>query len=178
MGWEGWLQNLGSGALGGLIVYGIQWARERGNEADGVKKVMSTISLELECLWDRFSGHLSEWIQQRNPDKEIWDESRMLLLIHAAEQNYFVGFDSMVHQIANLEDRELSKQIFKTYIAAKGMLDTLRLHNETAREYIELQKTGVSNEICVSSDAILEEYKALETLIEKTRESIAKLNCH
>jgi hypothetical protein len=57
--------------------------------------------------------------------------------VHFAQEEYFSVFNSSSVMLGKLKDTDLQNAILEFYVAAKGMLDTLRTNNDLSSRFLD-----------------------------------------
>ena len=132
--------TLASTLLGALITYsailltqGLElWKRKRAHESL-IHALLLALQEEVESLLEmaRINAPTIEDIPDGKPYERLF----------TADQDYFTVYHANAELVMQIKEAELRRSIFKTYLRAKGLLDTVSMNRLYLERYHYLQST-------------------------------------
>jgi hypothetical protein len=86
------------------------------------KQIKATVKHDLQAIWGRLYPNVKDFME------ECADQLEYI----GITQNYLSCFEAIVGEIAVLSDSLLSQEIFDTYIAVRGIVDTILTNNQVS----------------------------------------------
>jgi hypothetical protein len=131
---------LSSTLVGALITYsailltqGIElWKRDRAH-----KKLIHAL---LQALHEEVES-LLEMARMNHPSIDDIPDGKPYERLFTAKQDYFTVYHSNAALVMQIKQPELRRSIFKTYLRAKGLLDTVSMNRLCLERYHYLQST-------------------------------------
>lgn len=138
--------SLLSALIGGVFVlfgvflqYKTQEAHNKKNEQRVLKSLLQAIHDEIETVYERYQETMGSQL-------EALSDNQPLLLHYPLNNDFFSVFHGNTSLIGKIESNDLRKQIIKTYILAKGIIDSYRMNNYLLQQYEQAyrihQETG------------------------------------
>ena len=132
--------TLASTLLGALITYSAilltqaieLWKRKRAHESL-IHALLLGLQEEVESLL--------EMARMNAPSNEDTPDGKPYERLFTANQDYFTVFHSNAALVMQIEEAGLRRSIFKTYLRAKGLLDTVSMNRLYLERYHYLQST-------------------------------------
>lgn len=132
--------TLASTLLGALITYsailltqGIElWKRNRAHNSL-IHALLLALHEEVESLLEMARTNAPP--SESNPDGKPYER------LFTANQDYFTVYHSNAALVMQIKHAELRRSIFKTYLRAKGLLDTVSMNRLYVERYHYLQST-------------------------------------
>ena len=132
--------TLASTLLGALITYSAilltqaieLWKRKRAHEGL-IRALLQALHEELETLL--------EIARMNAPSIEDLPDGKPYERLFTANQDYFTVFHSNAALVMQIAQADLRRSIFKTYLRAKGLLDTVSMNRLYLERYHYLQST-------------------------------------
>ncbi len=136
MNWE----NIASTLIGASITYSAilltqaieLWKRKRSHDTL-LHALLHAIQEEVESLL--------EMARMNAPSVEDIPDGRPYERLFTARQDYFTVYHSNAALVMQIKPPELRRSIFKTYLRAKGLLDTVSMNRLYLERYHYLQST-------------------------------------
>lgn len=110
-----------------------QRKRDEENERTLIYSTLCAIHAEMECVLARYMDSMGLRIEEL-PDNEP------LLFYYPLSSDYFSVFNGNSSLIGRIKNENLRKQIIKTYILAKGVVDSYKLNNDLLINYERLTR--------------------------------------
>ena len=131
---------LTSTLLGALITYSAilltqtieLWKRDRAQ-----KKLIQAL---LQALREEVES-LLEMVRMNAPSIEDMPDGEPYERLFATKQDYFTVYHANAALVMQINEAELRRSIFKTYLRAKGLLDTISMNRLYLERYHYLQST-------------------------------------
>jgi hypothetical protein len=131
---------LASTLLGALITYSAilltqaieLWKRDRAQ-----KKLIQAL---LQALREEVES-LLEMVRMNAPPIEAIPDGEPYERLFTTKQDYFTVYHTNAALVMQINQAELSRSIFKTYLRAKGLLDTISMNRLYLERYHYLQST-------------------------------------
>lgn len=132
-----------AGACGSIYTDLSRDRSERKKERSRVRSVLSALHAELTVVWEHYSTEIGPTIAEIPPGQGLY-------MTYPIYHNYFIVFDSHVDAIGALRDSDLSRDLVRGYVLAKGMLDNLKFNNSLVKKLEDADPRAVENPQAVS----------------------------
>jgi hypothetical protein len=94
-----------------------------------VEGVLQALYEELSAIWEVYMREVGQKLEQLE-ENQIFG-----YIVPLTQQDYFTIFNNNSAFIGHIRDPELRQLIVKTYMRAKGVLDSVRMHNQLSEDY-------------------------------------------
>lgn len=146
---EAWKVALLSSILGGsftlfgqLFSFQLQKKTKIRQDKDELNSLLKSFYVEIETLYERYIENFGHFIEGENISNGV--TARFI-----ATQDYMTVFNNNAHQIGKIKNDPLRKQILKTYISTKSLLDTYETNNQLLRAIDQLEE-----DLCKDPNAV------------------------
>ena len=104
--------------------------RDSQAEADSkiLKGLLQALHDELESIFERYQETMGAHI-------ESLPEEQPLLMYYPVMNDFFTVYNANAFLIGRIEDNDLRKSLVRTYVLAKGLVDSYRMNNELLSKF-------------------------------------------
>lgn len=127
-----------AGACGSIYTDLSRDRSERQKERSRVRSVLSALHAELTVVWEHYSTEIGPTIAEIPPGQGLY-------MTYPIYHNYFIVFDSHVDAIGALGNSDLSRNLVRGYVLAKGMLDNLKFNNSLVKKLEDADPRAAEN---------------------------------
>jgi len=93
-----------------------------------LKGLLQALHDELESVNDRYQETMGAQI-------ESLPDGQPLLVYYPVINDFFTVYNANAHLIGTIENNDLRKSIVRTYVLAKGLVDSFRMNNDLVAKY-------------------------------------------
>jgi hypothetical protein len=136
---------LAGALLGGYYTRGVarqsfenQMAQQRAEQERIIAGVLQALYEELGALWEVYMREVGQKLE------ELAENQIFGYTVPLTQQDYFTIFNNNSAYIGHIPDPELRQLIVRTYMRAKGVLDSLRMHNQLNDDFEQVQRLALN----------------------------------
>ena len=139
MNWDSLLSGLIGAVIGGVLtgVFSIlavnktekhnRDARSE-NDAKVLKGLLQALHDELDSIYERYQETMGAHI-------EALADGTPLLMYYPVINDFFTVYNANAFLIGRIENNDLRKSLVRTYVLAKGLVDSFRMNNELVSKF-------------------------------------------
>lgn len=179
MNWDSLLSGLIGAVVGGVLtgVFSIlavnkseKFARDVKTEQDKktLKGLLQALHDELESVNERYQETMGAQI-------EALPDGQPLLMYYPVINDFFTVYNANAHLIGTIENNDLRKSIVRTYVLAKGLVDSFRMNNELVAKFEQWHVRSVETNHELHKQNAQAQYEALVRYAKLIKESNAEV---
>lgn len=139
-----------AGALAGAIIGGYytrraarqsfdnQMAQQHAEQERIVEGVLQALYEELSAIWEVYMREVGQSLETLRENQVFAG------YIPLTQQDYFIIFNNNSAYIGHIPDPDLRRAVVRTYMRAKGVLDSIRMHNKLIDDNEHGLRTGMA----------------------------------
>ena len=124
------------------------------NEAGLVRSLLHAIHDELEVVFERYRRHVAPQVEALQPNTPF-------ALFFPVNNDYFTVFNGNAHLVGKIKDHDLRRSLVRTYVLAKGLVDTFRMNNHMLAELERAEELAAATGLESDERVRRERYAAL-----------------
>jgi hypothetical protein len=139
MSWESLLSGLIGAVIGGVLtglfsILAVNKTEKHNresrveNDTKLLKGLLQALHDELESIYERYQESMGAHI-------EALAEGTPLLMYYPVINDFFTVYNANAFLIGRIENNDLRKSLVRTYVLAKGLVDSFRMNNESVSKF-------------------------------------------
>lgn len=98
------------------------------NDAKVLKGLLQALHDEIDSIYERYQENMGARI-------EALQEGTPLLIYYPIINDFFTVYNANAFLIGRIENNDLRKSLVRTYVLAKGLVDSFRMNNELVSKF-------------------------------------------
>ena len=181
MNWDSLFSGLIGAVVGGILTGGFSifavnknetFTRNAKTEQDKktLKGLLQALHDELESVNERYQETMGAHI-------EALPDDQPLLMYYPLINDFFTVYNANAHLIGTIDNNDLRKSIVRTYVLAKGLVDSFRMNNDLVAKFEHWHVRSAETDNVLHKNNAQAQYTALvlyAKLIKKSHEEVKK----
>lgn len=181
MNWDSLLSGLIGAVIGGVLtgffsILAVNKSEKLtrdsklGQDRKTLKGLLQALHDELESVNERYQETMGAQI-------EALPEGQPLLMYYPVINDFFTVYNANAHLIGTIDNNDLRKSIVRTYVQAKGLVDSFRMNNDLVAKFEHWHVRSIETNNELHKQNAQAQYGALVVyakLIKKSHEEVKK----